>query len=306
MQKSSFSSSAPSKLRRFCARLIDYCLFYVFIEVFSLMLPLEIKEYFYFIFAIVAPLLWIPVEAILLSTWGTTIGKMLFQMVVRGKGKEKLKFKDAFKRACFLSPRPGKITTYRFSILQALFTYVLTIGIIGFSLLSKPIMDFSIGMEKQQTTEGWVQYFSEEAGFRVNFPNNPELESKEVELPSTNRSVNYSEYKSQQDKHVTYSVSYIELPRKWGFVSSKRILKGVLDVLLKLEPDAQLLEKEFAMHKNNYSALDFHLKKGEEEVAGRLIRVGYRLFKLTVIYPPSVADKLLNHEFIESFDLEKK
>jgi hypothetical protein len=127
------------------------------------------------------------------------------------------------------------------------------------------------------------------------------MESKEVTVPNTDKSVNYNEYTSQHAKNVSYAVSYIDLPKKYGFVSSKRILKGVFDVMLKADKESTLISKDHTGHKQ-YGALDYRLKKGEEEVMGRLIRVGKRIYKLTVTYPPSVADQLPHKEFMGSFD----
>jgi hypothetical protein len=53
-----------------------------------------------------------------------------------------------------------------------------------------------------------------------------------------------------------------------------------------------------------FRALDFHLTQGEEEVQGRLILVGATLYRLTVVYPPSLAHQLQKTEFLDSFEVK--
>lgn len=289
-----------SLLVRLCARLVDYSLLFLVGVGVSLALPCEVSGWFYLYWALSLPLAWVPIQALLLSTWGTTPGKASFRCKVRNALGRRLNFRSALKRALFIG-QTGELYQKPLKGLRRVLSYGLTLGLFVFTLFSPSVTDYNIGLQRQQTTTGWVHYFAKDAGFYVDFPNFPEVEAKEMEVPNVDKPVNYNEYTSQHSKNVSYSVSYIDLPKKYGFVSSKRILKGVFDVMLKADTESSLLSKEHASHKE-YGTLDYRLKKGDEEVMGRLIRVGKRIFKLTVTYPPSVADQLPHKEFMASFD----
>ena len=302
MRTRSSELKKPSFFTRILARGVDYCLLYALGILVSLVLPVEVSNLFYIVYALTVPALFVSIEALLLSTWGSTPGKALLGITVLHKDGKKLSIHEAMRRAAFIGKRPGSLLQGDPGFLRRFAAYALAVSLIVFSALSKNITDSSIGGEKAQKVSGWVQYSSTEAGFRVDFPKDPVIESKEV--ASTEGSVNYNEYTSEGKSKVTYAVSYIDIPKKWGFVSSKRILKGVLDVLLKLDPETVLLNKAFASHAE-HSALNFHSKKGDEEVSGRLIRVGQRLFKLTITYPAATPEHLVTHTFLDSFELVK-
>jgi uncharacterized RDD family membrane protein YckC/predicted RNA-binding Zn-ribbon protein involved in translation (DUF1610 family) len=56
----------------------------------------KLNEY---IFGIICLLIWIPIEALLLSTWGYTPGKWLFKVTIRDQHGNKLTFQEAINRA---------------------------------------------------------------------------------------------------------------------------------------------------------------------------------------------------------------
>lgn len=294
----------PSILARFCARLTDYCLLFGLGVLITLILPLEVNTIFYLVLATAVPLLQVPIEAYLLSSWGTTPGKALFSIIVRSHTGLKLSLQESYKSARF-SKNSGILLQGKMGFLHKLCAYLFVIMLAVFSIFSKPITEAKIGGKQQQKVAGWVSYISEEAGFSVHFPKNPTVIAKEVEHPSSKNPVNYNEYTSESDPEVVYTVSYIDLPKKYGWVSSKRILRGVLDILMKLEPGSKLIKKEFVEH-DAYPAVNFHYQKGESEVLGRLIRVKHRLFKLTISYPTSKVDKIApSYEFFETFNALK-
>jgi hypothetical protein len=101
---------------------------------------------------------------------------------------------------------------------------------------------------------------------------------------------------------VYYSISYLELPRKWKIAGASRLLQGALDLIIEHIPGAKLLYKNMTKHKS-FKALDFHFSQGEEDVQGRLILVGMTLYRLTVVYPPSLAHQLQKTEFLDSFEV---
>ncbi len=62
----------------------------------------------------------------------------------------------------------------------------------------------------------------------------------------------------------------------------------------------KILEKEI-IHHNGNTALSYHLKQDGKEVKGRFIIVGNTLYRMTVTYPSSVAEKIDPKSFLDSF-----
>ena len=92
-------SAKPRPWVRLLARNVDYVVFGLFLAVLAGLLDFGLLVKNPFVLAILTVLLWIPVEAALLSTWGYTPGKALLRVRVR-KGLGSLpSFKDALRRS---------------------------------------------------------------------------------------------------------------------------------------------------------------------------------------------------------------
>jgi uncharacterized RDD family membrane protein YckC len=304
MEKLFWLDDVPSRWVRFFAKCIDYSLFYMVVSLISLFVPYYFDDIYYVGLALATPILWAPIEAFLIAKYKTTIGKLLFGVRIENHVGGRLPYLIALKRSFFWGVRPGVMRQKELTKARW------TVGILVFCLLAssavfeKEITEFTTGFEKYKTADGWIQYTSSHGGFRVIFPQDPEEESKLLPVPAQKKTLNYNELKSYQTQKVYYTVSYMELPRKWKLAGTSRLLQGALDVIIEHTPNSKLLYKQFTKHKN-YRALDFHSKQGDEEVQGRLILVGTTLFRLTVVYPPSLAHQLQHHEFLDSFEIQK-
>ena len=193
------------------------------------------------------------------------------------------------------------------SFKRKLTAFILAACAILVALFGKPLTYYSIGLDAKISQNGWMQYYSLTRGFTVNFPSNPQEESKQLEIPDAGKVLNYEEVSTQHTKDVLYSVSYMELPSKWRWAGSNTLLKGALDLLVKYaEMPTEVLSREIFLYQN-HRAIDFHLKQGESEVRGRFILVDNTLYKLTVVYPETVKDKVeQGTPFLDSFDLHPK
>ncbi len=93
------SHTPPNPWIRFLARFFDYSLFFTAIR----LLILSFQPHFSFraidSFVPVEFLAWVPLEALLLSTWGTTPGKWLLHIQMRFGRTGKPDFKLAFRRS---------------------------------------------------------------------------------------------------------------------------------------------------------------------------------------------------------------
>jgi hypothetical protein len=285
---------------RALARFCDYCIFYLVIGAITLSLPYFYGPFFYYFLAIAIPLLWIPVEAFFISKWTTTPGKALFGLSVRDAVGLPLSYKKALKWSAFLPGRPGTVYQKKTGWRRKLCAFLTSSVFVLAALYGNALMLWSVGLEKGELS-GWVQYSSEEAGFTVSLPKDPELASKELVIPDSGKVLPYKEITSDESRKVHYSVSHLNLPRKWRFASNTTLLKGVLDVLVKHEPGALLLAKEFKTQ-GALRVLDYRMLQGEQEMQGRLIIVGGTLYKLTVIYPAAKGDQAQIVAFLNSFE----
>lgn len=287
---------------RALARFCDYCLFFLVLGIATLFLPFFYSPFFYYYLALATPLLWAPVEALLISKWGTTPGKALLGLSVCNPLGFKLSFSLSLRRALFLPGRPGTMLQKTISwkrkacAILASFAFVLA-GVYGNSLTS-----WSVGLTELRPATEWVQYSSDDAGFKIAFPTDPEQESKELVIPDSGKVLNYEEVTSNASSKVSYSVTHMKLPGKWRFAANTTLMKGVLDVLVKHTEGAELLEKNFDRF-DGRRVLDYKMKVGENEVKGRLIIVGSKLYKLSITYPPAIANEMLQNHFLESFEI---
>lgn len=292
---------------RCLARVADYSLFYICMAFMISLMPFFWGSYAYMGAVLAVPLFWIPIEAFLLSRYGTTPGKALFRMRVHNEISTNLSFKDALKRALFRRPLPGILSQKKMSIQRKIGAFVLSACCAIMAIFGKPLTYYSIGLDTKISNNGWMQYYSMTQGFSVNFPNDPKEQSKQLEIPNSGKVLNYEEISSQQTKDVLYSVSYMELPSKWRWAGSNTLLKGALDLLVKHSPEqSQIMGRELILYQN-HRALDFHLKQGDNEVSGRFILVDNTLYKLTVVYPSSLSKEVdEGNPFLDSFDLHPK
>ncbi len=287
-------------------RLIDYSIFYLFITISSLFLPISLNDYFYGISALAVPVLWAPLEALFLRVWGTTLGNALFDRAIRNEEGGKLTFWQGLKRAFFFGKyKAGPVIHQEFSWGHR----ILILGISLFSIFSvvsetgakKMVFNF-----EKNVHGDWNRFYSAEGKFSVAFPTDPLLETNQLEIESANRTIDYNEYKSihKENEDISYAVSFIDLPKKWRFFSANTILKGAMSVIMDNEVESKLIEKNFSSY-HGIPALDYHLKNNyDQETQVRLVLVGSRLYKLTVTYPTSMAAELHPSEFLESFHLD--
>jgi uncharacterized RDD family membrane protein YckC len=287
---------------RALARFCDYCLFFLGLGAVTLFLPYFYGPFFYYYLAAAVPFLWVPVEAFFLAKWATTPGKALFGMSVWKSLGVKLSYTAALKRAFFIPRRPGLVYSKAISWKRKLFAFAASSAFLLAAIYGNVLTLWSVGLEKGISPDGWVQYASSDVGFKISFPTDPEHESKELVIPNTGKVLNYKEITSEENGKVSYTLSHMELPRKWRLAGDTTLLKGVLDAMVQHTKEAELIEKQFTMHQG-YRALDFKMKQGEKEVKGRIIIVGGTLYKLTIDYPPSLATEMLDNPFIQSFEI---
>lgn len=287
---------------RMMARLSDYCLCYLLISAIMFALPYFYPPYFYLICAGLTPFIWIPIEALCISRWGRTPGKALFGLAVHTAEGFMLSYRQAFKRACFSPSRPGLICQSPISWKRKMMAVAVGVVCVVASLYGNSLALWTTGLNERSDLNGWVQYASDEAGFKVAFPKDPEAISKELAIPNSDKVLSYQEVTSQESRKVSYSVSHLTLPKKWRLASNTTLLKGVLDILIKHSEGAVLVDKEFKKH-GSARVLDYRILQGSDEMKGRLVIFNGILYKLTVTYPQSKGDDAQIVAFLDSFEV---
>lgn len=267
---------------RIFARFIDYGFFYLFGIMLSLVLPFDFEDSFYLLFGIATPILWAPIEALLLSKYGNTLGKSIFGITVRGKENKLLSFQQALKRVLWIGKRSEVVTMRPIPKWRSLISLVLAL-LCGSSLfLGENLSQAAIQFEQGITAKGWIKFADDDGRFTVKFPKKPDVGIRTFAEDSKNP-LNVNEFKAE--KEAVFSVNYLDLPTKWKIFSPNTLLKGALKAVIGQIPGATLQQKQSLKHKN-YPAIQFHLKQGDKEIEGRLILVGETLYTLTVEYFP--------------------
>lgn len=290
------ATSMKQLLKRVLARLFDWGLFYTLGVFLTLILPIGFDDKFYFSFVFLTPLLWAPLEALMLSTWETTPGKALFGISVRG-----LSFIKSLKRALFWGKRPGVPT---FSPIRR-WRLVLGVALTGIAastlFMGKDLSNVAIQYESQVAKSGWVQYASDDGRFTIQFPKKPSSQETQKVDVADGKALELKVVKAESD--AIFSVSYLDLPRKWRIFSSNILLKISMKEIVGHMEGAELTDKQMVKHKN-YPAMSFKIKQGDNEIEGRLILVKNTMYKLTVVYPPGVSHEGQHETFLDSFELK--
>lgn len=286
-------------LTRLFARICDYCGLFIVLGGISLFLPLFYNGLFYFLLVIAIPLIWVPLEALLISRWGTTPGKKIFHITVRHSSGRRLSFAEGVKRGVGITPAEGIVESGPLSKGRIFSSIVVVSAALYTACFGSFFTEWSSGIERGVAAEGWVHYESDKGGFSISFPNDPKEESKQLVLPSTGKVLEYEEITTNENK-AHYSISHMTIPRKWKLAGNVTLLKYALDGIVKHSPNTELIDKRFITHQG-HRALDFELKEEGKTTRGRLIVVGSTMYKITVVCQAKALSKAGAEPFLNSF-----
>ncbi|MES2345009.1 MAG: hypothetical protein V4494_03615 [Chlamydiota bacterium] len=187
-----------------------------------------------------------------------------------------------------------------------------TVVVIGLSsifilggFLASTVNEFSSGFETHQKNAGWEYYISQDRGFTVQLPDSPSIETRQLYVAQADKTLNYNEYKSMGTHNTYYCVSFMDFPNRWRIVGSNKLLNTAFDILLKNEEGTKLVSKTSVQHKI-YPAIEFIVKKGNEEMRGRLILVGNTFYKVMQVSSSSAQDNHQFEDFLSSFQFPEK
>jgi len=296
-----YQKSTPSWKMHFCARYIDYALFYFLGSLFSVISPFYSYDLYFLAFGIAIPFFFIPIEALALSAWGKTPGQAFLGISIDNGSGQRLSYRDALRRALLIGRLPGVARRVPSSYKKILIATLTGVGLVLGGISGTMFHDFTWQFKSFDRNQSWVRYYDEEGGFRVDFPSDPDFQSKQLEVPNGNRPLEYNEFYSSTN-NVYYSVSYMDFPGKWRWVGTKTLLKKAVDLIVQNTEKAEFVEKKLVLHRS-LPAIDFVFKVGQEDVKGRLVLVENRLYKLLVHYPGALDGHVEHEQFLESFEI---
>jgi len=318
---------------RFFAKLLDY-IWFSSLALFSLD-TLGLDQTAYFITLFTLPLLFAPVEALLLYLFKTTLGKALFGISYDRR--------PSFKQAIAISMKKGflilplflpvinifffffyfkewkKCSTRRFDFMNgckmaqkkptrmvrsllvslAMFISFASFTPTTFMSHAKQIRPYADkGMEFFLPSD-WIQFTSKEKDFTALFPEKPKFIERDFPVPRSDEVLTYKEHadKGPTDKH---SVGSLELPpgwtKKWG---DQTVLKGALHILA---DGRKIVKKEKTSH-GNFAATFYEMRQKDHYILGKLVLVENTLFKLEVEsdHLPSDEERMLAASFFAAF-----
>lgn len=135
--------------------------------------------------------------------------------------------------------------------------------------------------------EGWKVSTGSDHPFKVAFPESPADGKGTLQLPGRNNSLEFKELRSTTMEGVVYSLSYLDLPKRWMIFRAHTILGTALKLITEQNFEAEIVANTKTEH-GAHPAIDFTIKEGGSKQQGRMILVGNTLYRLMVIAPENV------------------
>lgn len=283
------------------AKVLDFTLLYTTLCLSALAWPFSIEDAVYLYMLLLCPFIWVPLEVIFLLSWGTTPGGAFLGISPQTAGGKPLGFAKALRLSLFLEKK-NSIRWVRASKPLGRFLARMAMGavvLVGF-IFGKAVFQFPEEFERTFGQQEWVHYKSPEDNFTADFPAEPTVNEKHLPIPQAKKTLDYSEYRLDHTDKVSYSISVLELPRKWRIFGSSTILKGALSVILDNISAAKLVSKKL-VHHGEHPAMEFHIRENDKEIKGRLILVGGNLYKVEYSQEFDTAAEEEGIAFIQSF-----
>jgi hypothetical protein len=329
----SLLSIVMKRFYRFFAKLLDY-IWFSSLGLF-LLDALNFGEFSYFVALFLLPLLFSPVEALLLFLFKTTLGKALFGLFYDRRLSLMQSFSLSFKKGLIILPlflpvinlfflfmylkewkqhptkrfdimSPARLVETKQRVLRRIFLFALAFLVSFASFMPTtfishakqigPYADKGIGIFRPGD---WIEFTSKEKSFTALFPDKPKFIEKDFPVPRTDEVLTYKEHtdKGPTNKH---SVGSLELPTdwttKWG---PQTVLKGALYIL---SDGRKIIKKEKAEHEN-FPATLYEMRQKDHYILGKLVLVENTLFKLEVEsdHPPTEEERMLANSFFTAF-----
>ncbi len=239
------------------------------------------------------PLFSIPLQALQLKLFKTTLGNAVMGFLVHSEGGGPLTLKKAFYVALSLSSRASgtELIPHRSKILR-LSSLALCTALIVFLTLGLQLFPSKLPSSDIPLSSGWVRFYSDENKFTVDFPQDPECFLREFPVPPAGITLAMTEYLAKaSDAEESYSLSYVTLPRSWLIAPAKKILQGALYLSYETALGSDVLTKRMTTHHGKYPAIDFIAKQNGQWVQGRILLSHGKLYQVSKRTPLTPATK---------------
>lgn len=140
-------------------------------------------------------------------------------------------------------------------------------------------------------------YASEAGRFSIRFPGKPKVES--TTLATAAGGVSTVTERAEQNRDLTFAVTYADYPDTFQDLDPKAILKGVRDAMK--GKDGKLISEEFP----SGSEAVFRIEAGRNAIRVRAILVGRRLYQVMATGTKAEVDSKTADEVLGSFELKK-
>ena len=289
--------------KRFVAKIFDYIVCFSALSFGTFLTPFDIAPLFYLYLLVATPVVWILPETLLLKIWKETPGSSLVCIRPHGSNPSSLSWVESLKIALLIDTPPAITwSSSKKNILHLLLGIGISAVLVIGASLGKAFIQFPKEFEKKIFNRGWVQYTSSDNDFTAEFPSEPRAEQKQLEIPQARRTIDYIEVKTDHKDQVTYSISSIEIPKKWTIFGSRSVLKGALSVLTDaLSFDAKILSQTITSHRG-HPAINFEIRDGGLDIKGRLVLVGTKLFNVQFAQPYDTTAEEVGISFLDSFE----
>ena len=292
------------KFIKILTRVIDYFWFWS-ISIFILDLC-DLSLVYSVILTLSLTLLFIPVEALFLRYFSTTLGKYISGYKYNEIFTWKSAYTLAWRKALFL-----RIKTEEIRIKPRLIAHILAFGVVLIGISPEKSVNQAckaLPFEWAQSfvmkrngggncPDGWVKLITAEPlPFTAFFPTVPVLEEISKPIPHSERVLLYKEYKIDQ-----YSLGFVDLPQNWVKWGSNIVFKAAISQITSKEK-GNVTHKTKTTH-DEFPAMDYKIDREGKTAIGRLILVGTTVYNLEVKLEENSKEQAIL--FFNAFQLQK-
>lgn len=167
---------------------------------------------------------------------------------------------------------------------------------------TKPIADTALKNGSSTQTLNWTTFTSEESGFSVSLPKNPEHVHQKIAVPKTDLSIEYDTFVSEPSESVVYVVSVWHYPTEVDMSKPEVNLQDGFNGMLSALPGSQVLTMQTS-DMDGFKTLEFLVKNDDIYFQGKLILVYNTLYQVFTVYKGKEDMKQNYEKFINSFKL---
>jgi len=146
----------------------------------------------------------------------------------------------------------------------------------------------------------WQSYTSSDQRFGIQFPVEPTEQVQQTIIAG--KTLSFQEMSSMLNES-TYAVSYVDFPKHWKWIGSKKLLSKGFDAFIQSQENIEGIAKQQMVNFHGMPALEYHLQQGGNEIEGKFVIVGNTLYRVTVSYPLAVAESIQSETFFGSFQV---